>query len=146
MKRIKFTTGFVILLLITGTCTKTYPSQMNDAAKKSIHEFYVQWFGLMENKDIDSFLNLLGDDFYLKSPASPATSDTIELRTGLEQYHQTYDSQVDWQIEDIQLFGNHAVVRLPNWLHSVAAKVMIRIKFQAYISHSLLKVVTAVGN
>lgn len=120
MKRIKFIPGFVILLLILGACTKTNPSQMNDSAKKSIHEFYEQWFGSMENKDIDSFLALLADDFYLKSPASPAISDTTELRTGLEQYHQAYDSEVDWQIEEIQLFNDHAVVRVTESITLIA--------------------------
>lgn len=82
------------------------------AAEQSIEEFYQQWFRTMENRNIDGFLSLLADDFYFKSPAQPATSDTSVLRKGLEQYHQMYESVVDWEIEDIQLFDNHAVVRI----------------------------------
>jgi ketosteroid isomerase-like protein len=85
---------------------------MKDTLEQSIHEFYKQWFGSMEDQNIDSFLSLLADDFYLKSPASTATSDSTTLRTRLERYHQAYRSQVDWEIEDIQLFDKHAVVRV----------------------------------
>ena len=85
---------------------------MNDTVEQSIHEFYEQWFGSMEDQNIDIFLSLLADDFYLKSPAAPATSDTTSIRNSLERYHQTYRSQVDWVIENIQLFEKHAVVRV----------------------------------
>ncbi|MDX1642500.1 MAG: hypothetical protein R3220_12425, partial [Balneolaceae bacterium] len=70
---------------------------MDKKIKQSIHQFYEKWFDSMENQDIDGFLSLLAGEFYLKSPASPAISDMDSLRTGLEQYHRNYSSQVDWE-------------------------------------------------
>ena len=83
-----------------------------DTVESSVEDFYRQWFESMESKDVDSFLKLLDDDFYIKTPGQPAVSDTADLRKGLEQYHQAFDSFVDWEIDEIHTFDDHAVARL----------------------------------
>lgn len=85
---------------------------MENTVKQEISEFYQEWFGSMENEDVDGFLSLLADDFYLKSPAQPPTSEKSLLRSQLEQYHKSFSSSVNWNIEDVQLFDDHALVRV----------------------------------
>lgn len=88
-----------------------YPS-MNGASGKQIREFYAQWFGAMEEGDIDRFLGLLDKNFYLKSPGQPPTTNREKLREGLEQFHSTYSETVEWKIEDLKVFDDYAVVRI----------------------------------
>lgn len=54
---------------------------------------------------------MLAEGFYLKSPAQPPITDKDQLRQGLTDYHENYISTVDWEIEDIRLFDEQAVVR-----------------------------------
>lgn len=110
--KLSLVTASLLFLMAVACNNQTDQTAMEDIAKQEISEFYGEWFGSMENEDIDGFLELLSNDFYLKSPAQPPTSDASELRSQLEQYHQTFTSSVDWDIEDIQLFDNHALVRV----------------------------------
>lgn len=41
----------------------------------------------MEQEDINGFLAMLADDFYIKMPGQPAISNASELRKDLQQLH-----------------------------------------------------------
>jgi len=78
----------------------------------SIERFYERWFGAMEDGDIEEFLSLLDEEFYLKSPARPPVTDKDALREDLEEFHRSYRETVEWRIEDVRLFDDYATVRL----------------------------------
>lgn len=83
-----------------------------DKKKESIKDFYQQWFGAMENADVERFLSLLADEFYLKGPNQPAITDKKILQDFIDQFHQSYTETVEWEIEEIKFFDNKALVRL----------------------------------
>jgi len=85
---------------------------MNNRENLSINEFYRQWFGTIERADIDGFLGLLDDDFYLKGPNQPAITDKKTLRNSLTQFHQSYTEAIKWTIDELNIFETFAVVRL----------------------------------
>ncbi|MDR8394288.1 nuclear transport factor 2 family protein [Aliifodinibius sp. S!AR15-10] len=79
---------------------------------ESIQKFYQQWFEAMENADVESFLSLISDEFYIKGPNQPAITDKETLKDSLRQFHQSYTETVEWEIKEINLFDNKAAVRL----------------------------------
>ncbi|MDX1639703.1 MAG: nuclear transport factor 2 family protein [Balneolaceae bacterium] len=85
---------------------------MTTPADKQIRQFYQRWFETMEKKDIEGFLKLLTDEFYLKSPGQPPITHKSKLREGLAEYHDNFTSAVDWQIEDLRVFNTEAIVRV----------------------------------
>jgi ketosteroid isomerase-like protein len=85
---------------------------MKNLDKETINEFYQQWFGAMERGDIEGFLALLDDDFYLKSPNQPAATDKKTLRNALKQFHQSYSETINWNIDELNIFNMSAVARI----------------------------------
>lgn len=83
-----------------------------DSKEKSIQEFYQQWFGAMENADVDSFLSLFAEEFYFKGPNQPAVTDKQILKEHLTQFHQGYTETVKWEIDEINFYENTAIIRL----------------------------------
>ena len=78
----------------------------------TIQKFYRRWFGSMEQGKVEQFLNLLDDEFYLKSPGQPPTTSRSDLRADLESFHRAYTESVEWNIEDLRVFEGYAVVRV----------------------------------
>lgn len=72
--------------------------------RDSVKAFYSTWFTSMEQGDVNRFLGLLDKNFYLKSPGSPAISNLNELKEQLQHYHKAYQSEVEWEIEEIRFF------------------------------------------
>ncbi len=54
---------------------------MKKSDHQSIQNFYQQWFGAMEQADIEGLLSLLDDEFYFKVPGQPAVQDKETLRS-----------------------------------------------------------------
>jgi len=102
--------ALLVILIIFG-CSKSKSTSM-DPKEKSIQEFYQQWFGAMENADVDSFLSLFAEEYFSKGPNQPAVTDKQILREHLTQFHQSYMETVKWEIGEINLFENTAVIRL----------------------------------
>ena len=85
---------------------------MKNSDKESIYKFYQQWFRAMETADIDEFLALLDEEFYLKGSNQLPLKDKVSLRKSLEQFYRIYSESVDQEIEEYNIFDSVAVVRI----------------------------------
>jgi uncharacterized protein (TIGR02246 family) len=79
---------------------------------EAIHQLYKKWFGALEGGDVEGFLALLTDDFILKAPGQPPVSDRAAFRRALEGLHAMYSERVRYTLEEIEVSGTMAWVRL----------------------------------
>lgn len=80
--------------------------------QRTIQGVYDRWFQAMEVGDVEKALRLVTDDVVWKSPGDAAAVGKDALQTRLEAFHAHVRETVSFQIEEIEVAGDWAYVRV----------------------------------
>lgn len=79
---------------------------------RAIHELYADWFGAMEEGDVDRILSLVTDEVILKGGGGPAVRGRDALAVALRDFLDEFTEEVEYSVDEVEVAGEWAWARI----------------------------------
>jgi len=80
--------------------------------QRAIRQVYESWFRAMESGDVAGIVSLVTPDVVVEMPGYPPNVGRDALEAALREFHASYSETVQHEVEEIEIHGHLAFVRL----------------------------------
>ena len=80
--------------------------------EQAIRELYERWYRAMSSGDASGVVDLLTEDVILKMPGSSALRGRSSVAQALEGFHSACSEDVEYVLEEVEVSGDLAYVRI----------------------------------